>query len=321
MAIDQASRNLLKGVAARRAKPLYESTPIEARATMTWHDLGAGPAMVSVVDTVVATTDGHEFPVRVLTPTAEPRGTVVYFHGGGWVLGDIDGFDTLGRTLAIAANVRVVLVGYRLAPEFPYPAAVDDAWLALNWVFAQRGNYADGLEKCIGSWGAGPVVLAGDSAGGNLAIATAVNAEAAGLHISAVLLVYPVTDTNTSRPSYVDPENQLLISKRSMEWFLDHYVDADSRADPRVSPLHLKDLSRFPPTALIRAEHDPLRDEGEEFADRLAESGVPLQDILFEGQMHGFFQMVNVLPASNRAIEWFADYLDRTVFTDRQEMK
>jgi acetyl esterase len=301
---------LLDGVANRRAKPLHESTPTEAREAMGWFDPGDGPSMFSVVDETVETTDGQSFPIRVLTPTVQPRGTVVYYHGGGWVLGDIDAFDTLARTLAHAANVRVVLVGYRLAPENPYPAAVDDSWQALEWVAAQRKV-----------WGHAPIVLAGDSAGGNLAIATAVRAAAERELVSAVLLVYPVTDTDTTRPSYVDPDNQLLISKRSMEWFLTQYVDDASRADPRVSPVRYGDLSGFPPTAVILAEHDPLRDEGEEFADLLVSAGVSVRRSLFHQQMHGFFQMINVLPASNAAIKWLAEYLDTTVFKVRQEIE
>lgn len=310
MAIDHASRDLLDSVADRRAKPLHESTPTEARETMGWFDPGDGPSMFSVVDETVESTDDQSFPVRVLTPTAQPRGTVVYYHGGGWVLGDIDAFDTLARTLAHAANVRVVLVGYRLAPENPYPAAVDDSWQALEWVAAQQKV-----------WDHAPIVLAGDSAGGNLVIATAVRAAAERELVSAVLLVYPVTDTDTTRPSYLDPHNQLLISKRSMEWFLTQYVDDASRADPRVSPIRLGDLSGFPPTAIILAEHDPLRDEGEEFAELLVSAGVPVRRRLFDQQMHGFFQMVNVLPASITAIEWLAEYLDTTVFKVRQEIK
>jgi acetyl esterase len=252
------------------------------------------------------------FSVRVLAPSESPRATVVYYHGGGWVLGEIDGYDTLARTLAALADVTVVLVGYRLAPEHPFPAAVDDAWSALEWVESNRSSVA-GL--------AGPIVVAGDSAGGNLAIVTALRARAEGPQISAVLLAYPVTDADMSRRSYTDPENQLVISQPVMEWFFDHYVSLDDRADPRVSPLRVDDLSGFPPTALVLAEHDPLRDEGEAFARRLREAGVDVRERLFAGQMHIFFQMVNVLPASKDAIDWFVEQLDSTVFAnqDKQE--
>jgi acetyl esterase len=312
MAIDQASRTVYETMMARTAKPWIDSTPEEVRKAGegSWRAYGSGPGMASVSNHLVTSTDGSTFPVRVLVPTASPRATIVYYHGGGWVLGEIDGFDTLGRTIAALANATVVLVGYRLAPEHPFPAATDDAWSALEWVDSNRASVS-GLAQ--------PIVVAGDSAGGNLAIVTALRARSAGPKISGVLLAYPVTDADTSRPSYTDPENQLVVSKRVMEWFFDHYVDHRERADPRVSPLRAEDFSGFPPTALLLAEHDPLRDEGEEFAMRLRQAGVDVRDRVFEGQMHIFFQMVNVLPASKDAIDWFVEQLDMTVFANKQE--
>jgi acetyl esterase len=237
---------------------------------------------------------------------------VLYFHGGGWVLGDLDGFDTLGRSLAAAADVTVVLVGYRLAPEHPFPTPVEDAWAALQWVRARAG-LVEGISA--------PFIVAGDSAGANLAIVSALRARTEGPEIAASLLVYPVTDSDVDRPSYVDPENQLLIGRAEMEWFFGHYLGDQDRTHPDVAPLGVPDLSGFPPTALVVAEHDPLRDEGEAFGQRLREADVPVAERLFEGQMHGFFQLINLLPASEEAVGWFADYLERTVLTARVETR
>lgn len=297
MPIDQYTSMLLQAMAAQGMKPLHESTPAELRAGGGAAAPGPVPAMHTVTNRTITTGHG-ELPVRVLVPSASPNGTLLYFHGGGWVLGDLDGFDVLGRSIAAAADVTVVLVDYRLAPEHPYPAALQDAWAAVRWA-AQPTDDMPGI--------AGPLFLAGDSAGANLAIVTALRAREAGPEIAGTALVYPVTDCDLDRPSYVDPANQLLVSRPTMEWFFDHYLGDRDRTVPEVSPLREPDLSGFPPTAIVLAQYDPLRDEGEAFAARLADAGVPVEQRLFEGQMHGFFQMINVLPAGAQAVAWLAD--------------
>ncbi|WP_229052551.1 alpha/beta hydrolase [Aeromicrobium sp. Leaf350] len=311
--IDQSTQQLLEAIAQNRTRPLVDSTPAEARAAGAgaWEVFGRGPEMHRVVDVPVPARDGGTFPARIFIPSDSPRGTVIYFHGGGFVLGEIDGYDTLARTLAAAADTTVILIGYRLAPEHPFPGPVDDAWDAFQWATSQFADVPGSAE---------PWVVAGDSAGGNLAINTALRAADVGLEIAAALLIYPVTDTDSGRPSYVDPQNQQLITRDSMRWFLDHYLGTADRSDPRASPIRVDDLTRFPPTAMVLAEHDPLLDEGVEFAARLLSAGVPVKQRLFDGQMHAFFQMVNVLPASNEAIEWLAAYLRNAVFTNRQEV-
>jgi acetyl esterase len=304
MAIDEATRAFLSAMIRPGAVPLHESEPADLRAADDPSLLGTGPAMHAVVDDTVRTAEGAEFPVRVLVPSPTPRASVVYLHGGGWVLGNIEGYDTLARKLAAAADVTIVLVGYRLAPEHPYPAAVEDAWAGVQWTADQVGRL-DGVVA--------PLVVAGDSAGGNLAIVTALRARTLGPQLAAALLVYPVTDTDTTRPSYLHPANQLLVSKPTMEWFFDHYLGGADRAHPDVSPLRVEDLSGFPPTALVLAEHDPLHDEGRAFGARLRAAGVSVQERLFEGQMHCFFQLPNMLPACEEAVRWLAGYLDARV--------
>ena len=302
MVLEAASAALLRAAEAEGRPPIHESTPVQVRATSDPSAFGIGPAMHRVIDTVAEGGDGGgQVPVRVLVPSASPRATVVFFHGGGWVLGDVESYDTLGRKLAAAADATVVMVDYRLAPEHPFPAALDDAWTALRWTATQCGRTAGVVA---------PVVVAGDSAGGNLALGVARRARGVGPDIAAALLVYPVTDVDTTRASYVHPDNQLLLSKATMTWFLDHYLQGADGSQADVSPLNDIDLSGLPPTAVALAEHDPLLDEGQELVLRLRDSGVPVAVRLFEGQMHGFFQLTNVLAASDTAVGWLVEFLD-----------
>jgi acetyl esterase len=305
MVLEAASAALLRAAEAEGRPPIHESTPVDVRAASDPSALGLGPAMHRVIDTVAQTADGGaEVPVRVLIPSASPRATVVFFHAGGWVLGDVESYDTLGRKLAAAADATVVIVDYRLAPEHPFPAALDDAWTALRWCAEQCGR----IHGIVA-----PVVVAGDSAGGNLALGVARRARAGGPDIAAALLVYPVADVDTTRPSYVHPDNQLLLSKATMTWFLDHYLQGADGSQPDVSPLNDVDLSGLPPTAVALAEHDPLLDEGQELVGRLREAGVPVVARLFEGQMHGFFQLTNLLAASDTAVGWLVEFLDSRI--------
>ena len=304
MVLEAASAALLSAARADGRPPIHESTPAEVRATSDPSVFGIGPAMHHVRDAVAQTPDGRPVPVRVLVPSTSPRATIVYFHGGGWVLGDVPSYDTLGRKLAAAADATVVVVDYRLAPEHPFPAALDDAWTALQWT----ASYADRSDGIVT-----PLVVAGDSAGGNLALGTARRAREAGPDLAAALLVYPVTDVDTTRASYVHPENQLLLSKATMTWFLDHYLQGADGSQPDVSPLNDLDLSGLPPTAVALAEHDPLLDEGRELVLRLRDSGVHVADRLFEGQMHGFFQLTNVLAASDTALGWLVEFLESRI--------
>ena len=239
---------------------------------------------------------GGDIPIRVLVPEGDPKGVIIYYHGGGWVIGAIDDFDNLGRTLAQRSSCVVVLVDYRLAPEHRYPAAAEDAWAALEWVAAHKAELAS--ESA-------PVVVMGDSAGGNLAAIVALRARESGPAVSLQVLVYPVTDCDMENASYRDPENQLLLSRDSMVWFWDHYSpDLKARKNADASPLAVSDLSGLPPAVVFTAEHDPLRDEGEAYAQRLREAGVPVEFRRFDGQMHGFFTLVNVLPGADAGMDY-----------------
>jgi acetyl esterase len=304
MALDQATTALLAQIAANGIKPVYELTPAEARGRMAAMrgEQAPRPDMKSVRDTRVKVSGGF-VPVRVLTPGPSPEGVIVYYHGGGWVVGSIADYDKVGRVLAQRTGCAVLLVDYRLAPEYRFPTAVDDSWAVLHWADARRAELA-GAE----SGAAVPLIVAGDSAGGNLAAIMAQRAKAAGgPAIALQVLIYPVTDCDLESTSYRDPANQLSLSRESMVWFWDHYApDPEARLHPDAAPLRNADLLRLPPAVVLTAEHDVLRDEGELYATRLLKAGVPVRHQRFAGQMHGFFTMVDILPGAAAGMDYVA---------------
>ena len=295
MALDRATVKFLEQLGEAGGKPLNECTPQEVRALgPVWAEFnGPAPEMERVEEHTVPTPDG-QVPIRVLVPTPQPLGVVVYYHGGGWVAGSIDESDTMARKLAERTSCAFVLVEYRLAPEHPYPAAVDDSYAALEWVGNHRGDIA-GHDA--------PLMVAGDSAGGNLAAVTALRArDRGGPDIALQVLIYPVTDADFSRPSYDDsgagPYSDQLLAREDMAWYWDHYLpDPSRRADPDASPLRAADFSGLPPAVILTAEHDVLRDEGEAYAEALQAAGVPVEFKRYPGQMHGFFTTL-ALPGS-----------------------
>lgn len=302
MAIDEATREFMRHYTAAEQARGGEGADLtieerrQAFSTLA-EAYGRGPEMHEVRETTIELAD-RDIPVRLLVPVSEPVGVMVYFHGGGWVLGGLDDFDALGRKLAARTGYTVALVDYRLAPEHTFPAAHDDALAAARWVPTSGIPGADG-----------PLVLGGDSAGGNLALSTALGLRGFGPSVHAMLLVYPTTDTDPTRASYADPDNQLMLTSEAAQWFLSQYLPAGDPADPRLAPLREPRLDGAPPAIIAIAELDPLRDEGEAFAERLRREGRPVRERLFRGQMHGFFQLTNVLPASDTAVEWLADEL------------
>ncbi|HHZ61439.1 MAG TPA: alpha/beta hydrolase [Dehalococcoidia bacterium] len=291
MGLDSATVKFLEQMAEGDGKPLHLMAPDEARAFGSAMAELAGPApeMDHVTEVTVDRTDG-EVRLRVLVPIENPRGVVVYYHGWGWVIGSIDESDTIARKLAERTSCAVVLVDYRLAPEHPYPTAVDDSYAALEWVGENLAEIADAEA---------PLIVAGDSAGGNLAAVMAIRArDRGGPAIALQALIYPVTDSDFSRPSYASPENKLMLTREGMIWFWDHYVPESSRRkEPDASPLHADDLSGLPPAVILTAEFDVLRDEGEAYAERLTEANVPTDLKRYAGQMHGFFSLL-MLPGS-----------------------
>jgi cation diffusion facilitator CzcD-associated flavoprotein CzcO/acetyl esterase/lipase len=291
--LDEPSAEFIATLAASGLPPLHELSPPQARAAgaalVELH--GPGPEMLRVEDVDCG---------RLLVPTERCRGVIVYYHGGGWVTGGPDEFDTLARRLAQRTGCAVVLVDYRLAPEHRYPAAVEDAWTALNWTAAN-------VEEIAGS--AVPLIVAGDSAGGCLAALVAQRSREAGPEIALQVLVYPVTDCDLDRDSYLDPDNQLIIGRAAMTWYWDHYAP-DHAVRPDASPLRAHTLAGLPPAVVLTAEHDVLRDEGEAYAARLAQDGVRVEHRRFDGQMHGFFTLPG-LPGSAAALDFVVQAVDR----------
>jgi acetyl esterase len=269
---------------------------------------GTGPSLHREFD-VALNVDGGIVMLRCLLPSSAPCGAVLYFHGGGWVVGDTEDCVALGRLLADRSNASVVLVNYRLAPEFPYPVAVEDAWTATCWVGAHMAE----LTK-----GRGDLVVAGDSAGGCLAAVVAQRARRRGTpHIALQVLVYPVTDCDFTTPSYLDEENQLRITTETMRWFWDLYLPREAlRAVPDASPLQCRDADGLPPALIVTAEHDVLRDDGARYAELLRDADVPVELHEFAGQMHGFMSLVNILPASESAINLVARRIRSSLTSD-----
>ncbi|MCC6437787.1 MAG: alpha/beta hydrolase, partial [Acidimicrobiales bacterium] len=235
--------------------------------------------------------DGNPLEYRLYRPfTAGPHPVVVYYHGGGWVLGSAISDDPWCRDLCLKSDAVVVSVDYRHAPEARFPAAADDAVAALHGV-ADHAAELGGIP--------GRLAVAGWSAGGNLAAVVSQHArDAGGPAISAQLLITPVTDCDFSRPSYSENAEGYVLTRALMDWFWDHYVDPAGRADPRVSPLRAKDLSGLPPTLVVTAQFDPLRDEGEAYAAALRDAGVSVQHLPCRGQTHTSITAVNLMISS-----------------------
>jgi acetyl esterase len=267
------------------------TTPAENRAALTQSNaLVCGPVVRGVaVRPVRIPRDGGEIPGRVYEPVGlgPDSALLIFFHGGGWVSGDLDSHDNLCRFLALESGVRVLAVDYRLAPEHPFPAAVDDVMVAFTWAVEHAAELRVDADR---------IALGGDSAGGNLAAVTALRAAQQGGPTPVFLLLfYPAVDASTRRRSRDLFGNGFFLTDAKMDWFRDHYApEADSWVDPRLSVLLADDLSLMPPTYLATAGFDPLRDEGEAFAEKLAAAGVPVVLRRHEGLFHGFANVLGL---------------------------
>lgn len=252
----------------------------------------------SVEDCSIALADGRTAPARVYRPSAPEAAPAVaaFFHGGGWVLGSVDGHDPGCRDLCALTGAIVVSVEYERAPESPFPRMPEDAYAATRWVAEHAARLGGDPER---------IWVAGDSAGGNLAAAVALMArDRGGPELRLQLLVYPVTDAGFDTRSYREYGDRYFLTERRMRWYWDRYAPAAAdRANPYAAPLRARDLSRLPPAFVVTAECDPLRDEGEAYAARLAEAGTPTTLRRFDGTFHGFFMLGHVLGCARAANE------------------
>lgn len=270
-----------------------------ARALMlSFRDLDASPVQVASKRDLVTADRG--VPVRVYTPHDPTPGLppVVYIHGGGWVLGEIDDFDAFAREITEASGATVVSVGYRLAPEHPFPTPVDDCWDAVQWVASEIATD-------------GRVVVLGDSAGGNLAAVCARRARDAGApEVVAQVLAYPNMDHRIDRASHVEHGEGYFTTTADLVWFWDKYLaDPAARVDPDASPLRAADFSGLPPAFILLATYDPLHDEGVAYADELRLAGVDAELVIVPGVMHGFLTAIGQLDAADEGIALVARYL------------
>ena len=303
------AKALLKLMEERGVPPTHTLSPPDARRFYLErrHVTQPPPPDVGEVKSLQATGPHGAIAMRLyrpLTPGDGPAPVLVYFHGGGWVIGDLDTHDTLCRQLANGAGIVVVAVDYRMGPEHRFPAAVDDCIAATRWVHSHAAEL--GLH-------AGRIAVGGDSAGGNLAavVALALRGDA-GAKLAYQLLIYPATDMRRGAPSHTHNGQGYLLTRDTMNYFHDHYIaDPAHDHDWRASPLLHPDLSGLPPALVLTAGYDPLRDEGLQYAQALTEAGSRCTHLCFERQIHGFILMGRVIDEANTAVAICAAELRR----------
>jgi acetyl esterase len=305
MALDPQAANVIELVIKSGRPPYHQLTPKDARQMFRETRPASTPPapQIGAVRELMAEGSAGPIPLRLYRPAglADSRRLPVlfYFHGGGWVIGDLETHDVLCRQLTAEAGVSVVAVDYRLAPEHKYPAAVDDAWAATRWIVAHAAELGIDAER---------VAVGGDSAGGNLAAVVALLARDAGApRIALQLLIYPVTDLASESQSYAELAEGYMLTRESMRWFRANYLaKEEDAADWRVSPLRAPSLSGLAPALVITAGYDPLRDEGEAYARRMREAGVTVDAVCFGGMIHGFVPMGRLIDTAFRGVSLIA---------------
>ncbi|QJY47993.1 alpha/beta hydrolase [Pseudonocardia broussonetiae] len=303
MPVHPEAQQLLAALAAAGMPPFEHMTVPQAReAAKGFIDLQGEPEDIATEDRTIPGPAG-DIPVRVYTPAGDgPKPMIVYFHGGGWVIGDLDVCDNPVRRIANRTGAVVVSVDYRLAPEHVYPAAFDDSYAATAWV-AEHAAELGGDP--------GRIATCGDSAGANLAAAVAIAArDRQGPRLAAQLLLYPVTDFNFTTESYEQNGEGYLLTKGSMQWFWAHYLGAQELGkEPFACPARADDLVGLPPAFVATAEFDPLRDEGEAYAANLRTAGVDVSAKRYDGMLHGFAWTLGATPSGAVLIDDLATAL------------
>jgi acetyl esterase len=307
MGLDPQAKFVLEQMEAAGAPPMHTLTPEEARKTADFSQLAGIPEEVEKVENRTIPGPKGEIPVRIYTPKGQgPFPALIFYHGGGWVIGNLDTVDVPCRLLTNRANCVVISVDYRMAPEHKFPAAAEDAYAAFRWVVENASSIQVNADR---------VAVGGDSAGGNLAAVVALmDKESTNPSLAFQLLVYPVTNHSYETKSYQENADGYLLTKDSMIWFWNHYLrEKQDGQNPYASPLLAENLSGLPPALVITAEFDPLRDEGEAYVNRLREAGVQVEHTRYNGMIHGFFWMPGVLEQGRKAIEQAANALTKAL--------
>jgi acetyl esterase len=290
MPLDPQVKALLMQLEQMEGPALADMTPEQARAAFDqMRQLGGAPDSVGRVEDRTIPGPAGDLKARVYTPSGEPPFPVmVFFHGGGWVIGDLESHDSLCRTLTNASGSMIVAVDYRLAPEHKFPAAVDDCYAAARWV----ADHAADLGADPSRLGVG-----GDSAGGNLsAVVSLLARDRGGPKFAYQLLIYPATDSAMNMPSVRENGEGYFLTFQDMVWFTNHYIrGAGDKLNPLVSPLLAADHAGLPAAIIVTAEFDPLRDEGEAYGEKLRQAGVSVKVRRYDGTIHGFLSMSGVI--------------------------
>lgn len=303
MTLDPVAKAILDQMAAANAPKVYQLTPEQVRQGGDMSATAGPPEEVGKMENRTVPGPAGEIPVRIYTPEGEgPFPAFVYFHGGGWVVGNLDMVDVPCRLITNRAECVVVSVDYRLAPENKFPAPLEDAYAVVNWVSEHGATI--GVDETR-------VAVGGDSAGGNLAAAVSLMAkDKGGPNLSLQLLVYPNLNYSFDTESYLEFAEGYLLTTKDLEWFWNHYLrNEEDGKNPYTSPLLAEDLSGLPPALVITAEYDQLRDEGEAYGKRLQEAGVPTEITRYDGMIHNFYLMPAVFKQGMEAIEQSAKAL------------
>ena len=297
--LDPQIQAVLDEQAAAGTKPPGTVTPDELRAQFVRQSTEQWSGVVDELHSV-EDTDADGVPIRIYRPveTEEPSMALVYFHGGGWVVGSIDTHDGITRAIARRAGIVVVSVDYRLAPEHPFPAALEDAWTATQWV----SSHADELKLDVDRIGVG-----GDSSGGNLAAVVARRGRDHAVPVALQLLLYPVISYAFDTPSYSYFSEGYGLTRDGMRWYWDQYLGGSDGKNPDVSPSETADLRRLPRAIVVTAEADVLRDEAESYAQRMFLSTVETEGYRYDGMVHGFLRMAGKVERSNAAFDELAE--------------
>ena len=307
--LDPQARALINLMTERKVPPVHTLTPEQARASYRERRTFTQPDAPDVAQVQALSAPGPHgaVPLRLYRPFVASDALLVYFHGGGWTIGDLDTHDVLCRQLCLCSGCAVLSVDYRLGPEQRFPAAVDDCLAAVH--YAQSEAAALGVNPAR-------IAVGGDSAGGNLAAVVALLLRDEGRHVAFQLLIYPATDMRAIAPSHTSNGSGYLLTRESIAYYRRHYIgDAAQWFDWRASPLLAANLRGLPPALVLTAGFDPLRDEGHLYADAMSLEDTPVQYVCFERQVHGFITMGGVLDEARSAVALCAAVLKEALLS------